>query len=382
MKSLFKTCRILGMAVSSFLFLLTVKPFAQTVSPEASSTAALDKTGLFDSDEILQITLTGDMRKLLRDKSDNPKDYPLTLSCTDAEGQEVVIPVEAKTRGNFRRRLGGCSHLPLMIKFSKEGDQSNTLFEEQRKLKLVMPCKGEQYVIREWLVYKIYNLVTPKSFRARLVKVKLNNTKKKNNGPSFYGFLLEEEKQMAKRNGLKSVERKLQPYEVERDAFLEMAVFEYLIGNTDWSIQYLQNIKLLAEDTLSTPTAVPYDFDQSGIVSAPYARPAVELKMKSVRERRYRGYCIRNPQVFEGVIARYNELKPDIYRIYTECELLDKKYIESTVRFLDEFYETINDPEKWQKEFAYPCDPKGTGNVVIKGLQEQWFVKNFEVKVH
>ncbi len=370
MKSIIKIRRISGMAVFSLLFLFTVRPCAQTVSPDTSSTATVDETGLFDSDEILDITLAGDLRKLLRDKSDDPKYYPLTLSYTDAEGREVVIPAEAKTRGNFRRRLGDCSHLPLMIKFSKEGDQSNTLFEEQRKLKLVMPCKGEQYVIHEWLVYKIYNLVTPKSFRTRLVKVTLDNTGKKKDAPPFYGFLLEEEKQMAKRNGLKPVERKLQPYEVERDAFLEMAVFEYLIGNTDWSIQYMQNIKLLAEDSLSTPTAVPYDFDQSGIVSAPYARPAVELKMKSVRERRYRGFCIRNPQMFEEVIARYNELKPDIYRIYTDCELLDKKYIESTVRFLDEFYETINDPEKWQKEFAYPCDPRGTGNVVIRGLQE------------
>ncbi len=175
---------------------------------------------------------------------------------------------------------------------------------------------------------------------------------------------------MAARNGLVAVERKLKPYQVQKDAFLNMAVFEYLIGNTDWSIQYQQNIKLLAEDSMSVPIAVPYDFDHAGIVSAPYALPAEELQMKSVRERRYRGYCQRDLKKFEPFIALFNQLKTEIYRIYTDCKLLDAAYIETTVKYLDEFYATINDPIAWQKEFAYPCDPKGTGNVVVKGLKE------------
>ncbi len=351
-----------GLVACCLLFLVST-----TSNAQADTTA---ETGLFDSEEILHITLSGDMRKLLRDKSKNPKNYPLVLSYTNGDSAKIAIPVAVRTRGNFRRLQGGCEYLPLMLHFPKSGEHLSTVFKNQKKMKLVMPCRGEKYVIREWLVYKIYNLVTPKSFRARLVKVSLMDEKDKKPDPPFYGILLEEEKQMAKRNGLVAVKRKVKSHQVQRDAFLSMAVFEYLIGNTDWSVQYQHNIKLLAADSIALPTTVPYDFDHAGIVSAPYALPAEELEMKSVRQRRYRGFCPRDLKIFEPVIAHYNQLKPDIYRLYITCAYLDAEYIKSTVKYLDEFYATINDPKAWQKEFTYPCDPHGMGNVVIKGLKE------------
>ena len=106
-------------------------------------------------------------------------------------------------------------------------------------------------------------------------------------------MLLEDENKMAKRNGGISITRKMRPNQTEPNTFLTMAVFQYLIGNTDWSVQYMQNIKLVAADSIAVPVAVAYDFDHSGMVNAPYAKPAEELRMSSVRERRYRGYCIR-----------------------------------------------------------------------------------------
>ena len=77
-------------------------------------------------------------------------------------------------------------------------------------------------------------------------------------------------------------------------------------------------------------------------------------------------------KIFDPVIALYNNLKPAIYGIYSDCTLLDEKYKKATLKYLDEFYETINDPKKVQKEFGYPCDKNGTGNVVIKGLRDNW----------
>jgi hypothetical protein len=148
-----------------------------------------------------------------------------------------------------------------------------------------------------------------------------------------------------------------------------MAVFEYLIGNTDWSVQYLQNIKLIGKDSMSIPSTVAYDFDHAGIVDAPYAKPAPELMLTSTSTRRYRGFCLENMTAFKEVFAFYNDLKGSIYGIYSGNPLLDEKYIKSTLKFLDDFYATINDPKKAQKEFLYPCDKAGTGNVVIKGLQ-------------
>jgi len=187
-----------------------------------------------------------------------------------------------------------------------------------------------------------------------------------------YGILLEDEKQMAARNDTKRLKQlKLSPLSIERQQFLKMAVFEYLIGNTDWSVQYLQNIKLIQKTPKSIPISVPYDFDHAGIVRAPYAKPAPALQLRNTLERRYRGFCVANINEFTPVFEEFNRLRESIYALYQNNALLEQKYIDKTVSFLDDFYETINDPVKAKQAFLYPCDRSGTGNVVIKGLKKQ-----------
>ncbi len=326
---------------------------------------------LFESNDVLNIKLSGDLRELFNDRSDDATYHSLLLSYTTKDSNVISIPVRSRTRGNFRRTMGDCTYPPIWLDFSENTNQTASLFSGHVKLKLVMPCRGDELVIREYLLYRIYNLVTGKSFRTRLVRIEADDTKKSRKTDPFYGMLLEEDKELAKRNHAVLVRRPmLRMQNTEPDAFLKMAVFEYMIGNTDWSVEYQQNIRLLAADTLSVPTAVPYDFDHAGLVNAPYAEPAEELRMQSVRQRRYRGYCIKDMKKFEGIIAFYNSLKKDIYTLYTGCSLIDAKYLKTTLQYLDEFYATINNPKKFQEEFSYPCRPGGTGSVIIKGLEK------------
>src|SRR4029079_9361053 len=173
----------------------------------------------------------------------------------EASGNQLSVNSQARTRGHFRKTMGHCTYPPLLLQFAKSDALSSSVFKDQEKLKLVMPCVGDDYVVREWLVYQIYNLVTPKSFRARLVSVELNDKKKKKSTSPFYGILLEEDRQMATRNDDVLIKRQLRPEQTDSTAFLKMAVFEYLVGNTDWSVQY-QNIKLVARDSLTIPIAV------------------------------------------------------------------------------------------------------------------------------
>lgn len=368
MKFRFGFLFLMGLVFLLFVFSIKAPVQRETLIPK--NTQQHSEKGLFDSDDVFQISLKGNIRELLNDRTEVPKYFPLTLSYKKEDSSEMSIPVQLKTRGHFRRLKENCNYPPLLINFSKDGPQLNSVFKEQNKIKLVMPCVGDEYVIREWLVYKIYNLLTAFSFRARLVKVKLEDSRNKKPVAPFYGILLEEEKQMDKRNKVIKIDRNLQPREIETQAFLRMSVFQYLIGNTDWSIQYQQNIKLSAVDSNANPIAVAYDFDHSGLVSAPYANPAEELLMSSVRERRYRGYCVQELNLFNDILAEFNGVKNEIYKLYTGSKLLDQKYINSTIKYLDEFYATINNTKSWQKEFAYPCDKNGTGNVVIKGLKE------------
>ncbi len=360
---------LFGIVLSSLLFLFFIQVDNQTNLSLVISQPSSEK-GLFDSDEVMNITLKGNLRDLLNDNTTTNKKFPVTLSCFNEDSSEIKIPVQIRLRGHFRRMKENCSYPPLLIEFPKEGVHLNSVFKEQRKLKLVMPCQGDEYVIREWLVYKLYNLITPQSFRARLVKVKLDDSNNKKSTTPFYGILLEEEMQMAKRNNAIAIVKKIQPQQTQVTEFLTLSVFQYLIGNTDWSVQYQQNIKLITKDPMAIPVAIPYDFDHAGIVNTPYANPAEELLMKSIRERRYRGYCIKDLAVFEKIISKYNLLKNDIYKLYTSCIIINAKYIKITTQYLDEFYTTINNPKAWQKEFSYPCDKNGTGNVVIKGLKE------------
>ncbi|HYK46025.1 MAG TPA: hypothetical protein VEV83_12690 [Parafilimonas sp.] len=358
---------LLYLPLNCLLCFPTVKIKAQA-SPAADSVRR--PAGLFDNDSILTIRLSGNIRELMNDRADVSQLHPLVLSYRAEDGTEVPVSIQAKTRGHFRKTMGDCTYPPISLQFSKSDTLSSSIFWDQNKLKLVMPCQGEDYVVREWLVYKAYNLVTLKSFRARLVKVELNDTKKNKVTPGFYGILLEEDQQVAARNNDVVIKRILRPEQTDPPAFLKMAMFEYLIGNTDWSVQY-QNIKLLATDTNSVATPVPYDFDHAGIVNAPYAKPADELEMSSVRQRRYRGFCVEDMARFDEAIAAFDVIKADIYKLYTDCPFLDEKYIKATVQYLDAFYKTINDPVAFKKEFSYPCDKNGTGNVVIRGLKPE-----------
>jgi len=326
---------------------------------------------LFNSDQLLEITLNGDVAGLMKDRGENPQYHEFKLSYKDSNSALIELPVQIKARGHFRKLKENCNYPPLLLNFSKETSK-NSIFSEQDKVKLVTPCKDEKYVVREYLVYKMHNLLTPKSFKARLVKFDLvsNDPKSKDILP-LYGILLEEEDQMAKRNDAVIVEGKMiKPGQTQKDDFLNMAVFEYLIGNTDWSVQYYQNVKLIASDSLSIPSTVPYDFDHAGIVGAPYAQPAQELMLSSTRERRYRGYCIKDMTQFDAVLSKYNQLKDNFYKVYTDNKLLEESYLKSTVKFLDDFYKTINDPKKLKSDFQYPCQADGTGNVVIQGLKK------------
>jgi hypothetical protein len=334
------------------------------------SSALGQSSNLFDADEVMELTLRCDLKTVFKDRGDNSQYHPAIIQ-NQADQNAINIPIKIKTRGHFRKMPSNCKYPPLLLNFAKSSTPTNSVFAGQDKVKLVTPCRGDEYVIHEYLVYKLYNLITPKSFKARLVKVIYQDTVKNKSSDPYYGILLEEEKQMAIRNLSRSMEKiGLRPESTQKEDFLKMAVFEYMIGNTDWSVQFQQNIKLIYDDSTSIPITIPYDFDHAGIVRAPYAEPAEELQMSSTLQRRYRGYCIPEMNQYTEVFETFNQLKDDFYAIYDGNPLLSSSYQKQTLKFLNQFYVIINDPEKAREAFSYPCDKSGTGNIIIKGLKK------------
>lgn len=344
-----------------------------------SVTAALDidyqitkPMGLFDSDEHLELRLEGDINALMKDRGEDPSYHVMKLHYKERDSITGSLDLRVRVRGNFRRLKENCKKPPLKFNFKKHAVPDGTPFTGQSELKLVVPCVDEEYVLREFLTYKLYNLFTDHSFRVRLIRLTYHDTQKNKTSDPEYGFLIEDEDDMASRNQATSYKRNnLRPETIDPEAFFRMSVFAYMIGNTDWSIQFRHNIKLIFLEKEKVFVAVPYDFDLVGLVSSPYAKPAEELKLRSVRERVYRGYCLEDLSKLDPIFEQFREFKPEIYKIYTEAELLEKDYVESTIKYFDEFYKTINNPEERSKAFSYPCNKYGTGNVVIKGMNER-----------
>ncbi len=325
---------------------------------------------LFETDEVLEFTLTGNLKEVFNDRSnDDPTYFPLKIEYIELNKSARSIPIRVRTRGHFRRMREHCNMPPIMININKDAKLGGTLFVKQNKLKLVTPCRDDDYVIREYLVYKIYNLLSPDCMKARLAKVTFNDETGKVKNQTKYCILLEDVDNAAQRNGNFLWDRKMtSPEGLQQDEYKKMTVFQYLIGNTDWSVPYLHNIKLSFKDSTSIPVALPYDFDHSGIVNAPYANPPEQLGLMSVRDRRYRGYCQEISQ-FEKTFALFNKLKDDIYKLYTNNPLLEDKYVKQTVKYLDDFYKVINNPKTAEREFTDPCTRRD--KVAIGGYENQ-----------
>jgi hypothetical protein len=357
-----------------FLYGFTFYPVVLDAQKKIAATSggkekSNQKSLLFDNDDMLHFKLTGKLNNLFNDRNKNITYHPMLLQYRQKDSSLISLQIMVKTRGHFRRLKENCKMPPLLLNFPKAEKIKNSVFEKQNKYKLVVPCQGDEYVIREWLVYKLYNIVTKKSFRAKLVQVEFEDSAMRRKTETHYCILLEDEKKVAKRNNTFVWNRKmLSMKDIDNDEFQMMAVFQYLIGNTDWGVPYLQNIVLITNDTTKTVFAIPYDFDHAGIVDAPYAGPAEELEMSSVRERMYWGYCESDKKNFAKTFELFNRLKNDIYNLYTDCSLLKPKYIKFVTGYLDDFYKAINSNKEIEAEFGKPC--RTDVRVEIKGLKD------------
>lgn len=315
---------------------------------------------LFASDALLELTFQADLKTLFKDRdSTKAQWHAATLTYRDASGAPVALAIKAKTRGHWRLKPSQCDFPPLRLDFPKEQPGSSP-FAGQDKLKLTTPCRGksaeyEQYVLREFLVYKIYNYLTPLSFRARLARITYADSAGRSDTLTRYSFFVEDQRKMAERNGGGILETQGARFaDLDFDQVGLVSAFEYLIGGTDWSVYGLHNIRLVKSNQGDKIVPVPYDFDWTGIVWTRYSFPDSRLPIKTVRQRLYRGQC-RTPEQWAPVLARFNEQKDAIYALYDRLPDLDPKYGKQTKQYLDDFYRIIDEPKAVRREFIAAC---------------------------
>jgi hypothetical protein len=311
---------------------------------------------LFATPEPLVFTLETDLRRLLRDRGTGRAEHRATLRYVALGGDTVSLDVDVRTRGIFR--LKRCAFPPLRLDFPASRVHG-TAFAGQDKLKLVTHCRSgrspyEQNVLQEYLLYGIFNVLTERSFRARLARVTYVDTTGRDEPLTRYAVLLESEDELARRLGAMVVaSANVHDLLIEPEHLTLVAVFQYLIGNTDWSIWGLHNITIL-RDTAGTLFGIPYDFDFAGVIAAPYASPPPQLSIRSVRERLYRGFC-QPDTLLASVLARFRAAKDSIYALYRSVPDLSPGGARQALDYFDAFYKTINDPAAVRREFVRGC---------------------------
>jgi len=296
--------------------------------------------------EVLAITIETDFKSLIKEKTEETY-QEATLSYQDDAGNTLQWSVELRPRGNVRKKV--CYFPPIKIKFNKEQLKERNISTSHKSLKLVNQCKSGivngQYVARELLAYKLYNLLTPNSLRVRPLHITYIDTGKKGKSTEMVAFLIEDIDELAERLGGQAVKRdQFRSTMVEHGPLVTMAVFEYMIGNTDWSIGNLHNLELIKLPEHRKVITVPYDFDYAGIVNTTYAVPAKKLPIEDVTQRLYRGpECSADEAQdnFDFFLA----LQPDIEQTVEECALLDDRSRKDVYNYLMKFFEELHAPK-------------------------------------
>jgi len=269
--------------------------------------------------------------------------------------------VEINARGHLRRMSRTCDYVPLRLTIPKKA-AAGTTFAKQEALKLVVQCAGgrefEQFVLREYLAYRIFNVITPNSFRARLARVSYVDRVSGKPAGTRLGMFLEDESDVARRMEGRVIELpRLNFDDLQMDTLMPMMIFEYMIGNTDYSIYALHNVRIVQRPDKSLHP-IPYDFDVTGLVNPPYGIPARALMIKSVTDRMYRGPC-RPQSLVDPYVANFVAKQEAVKALPDAIPGFERATRDTVRSFINSFYSSIKTPKDVRGLFVN-CSPKST----------------------
>ncbi len=338
--------------------MLAALALAALTAPTTAVLAAEDDP-LFTDHTLMKIRIEGPLRALSRDRAEEGERRPGTLTYTDQDGQTVSLDVDLQPRGQSRRDRDVCTFPPLWVNFKKKAVK-DTLFAGQNKVKMVTYCRSperfQDYIVKEYLVYRIFNLLSDASFRVRLLEVSFEEADSNARPIVRYGFFIEHKKRLARRLDLQVQEPPEQiPRATLAPAQAAIAeLFQFMVSNTDFSFvappvndTCCHNAVLFGEDDRAPPVylPIPYDFDRTGLVNPPNGEPAVELGQRSFRQRVYRGFC-RSPEYLETAIARTVDAREAIENLIRNEAALSERAKEGALKYLAGYYDVVNDPDR------------------------------------
>lgn len=356
-----------GLALGGAALILASAPLevvAQTQAPSkkpktGSATDALPSP-LYASETPLAITFTTNIRQLRGDKADKSPWRWATIGVANDAGTTISLRARTKTHGVWR--LKNCDLPPLRLDVLDSAKKRTPLHNIGHP-KVVNVCRNsdryDQLVLSELQLYRAYRLLTATSHQVRLLRTSYVDSASGKVHATRYSFLIEDPDRMAARLGGRLLEQKgAQPYDLEPATAALALLFEYFIANTDFSVPHLHNTELIGMQDGSY-ALVAYDFDFSGAVNAPYATADKQFGIRSVRQRTFRGYCAHR-EWFPQAAALFLSKKDAIYALYRDDvgKLMDRDVVDATLRYFDEFYESIATPRRAEQLFGNCIGPR------------------------
>lgn len=321
------------------------------------------QTHLFTEDSEVPMVIEGPLGDLVRRAARNTDPVAAVLTADNSR-----FDIELSPRGFSRRTLGICQFPPLRINLS--GERQGTIMQGQNRLKLVTRCRPgasyEQLTVLEYTTYRLYNELTPLSLRVRPVRVTYRDSGNRRREETQFNFLIEDMGDLARRN--RRVELEVQTREVastqlDPEQAAIVGLFQFMIGNLDWDMvegtageDCCHNGKLMAASATSRENVVPvpYDFDFSGFVNAPYATPPAGFNTPNVRQRVFRGYCRYNAQT-QAAAELFRSRRERIYAIINGETRLSEARRTAARRYIEDFYEILDNPQRFQRNVLDEC---------------------------
>ena len=238
------------------------------------------------------------------------------------------------------------------------GDTQDTLFAGESMLPLTTHCARiagyEQYLLKEYLAYRIYDVLSSNSLRVRLARVTYRDSTGRLAPFERYAFFTEHFDSFARRHDAAVLPKQIvDPRQVDPQEMTSFDLFQYAIGNTDWSVIKGHNV-LLVEREAGVVTPVPFDFDFSGLVNAKYATVSPEVSISNVKQRVFRGVC--DPKTdWEAAFAHFAARRDEVIALADEIPGLEPKQRDGAVEYLEGAFATFASPERRRTLIVDAC---------------------------
>lgn len=310
--------------------------------------------GIFQSDDPIPVTIRTDMSLILGHQEDEEKYQPAEIIYNEG-GTSHTLEMKIRVRGHFRKDTANCDFPPLRINLKKK-DIGNTLFGPQDKYRIVTHCRTTdnhfvQFVIREYLVYRMYKIINPLSLNVRLASITYEDTGGQLKPFTRYAFILEDENEFAYRFNLSRITDKVTYDQIDNENVLLLSLFQFMIGNTDWIVQFSKNLVFLKKE--ESVYVVPYDFDYCGIVNTDY-KNKYGFTSLTEPERIFKGKCYTENQL-RPAIRHFRKSKRKIIRLLLNTNQLDHESLVYMYNYISQFYTIIGSRSERKKYLFVNC---------------------------